>query len=153
MIFDSVLHAKEYQGINPDILRALEAAKAYTPENYPGGRVELDGDRIFLNLASYETHAPQEALMEAHRQYIDVMYMVEGTETIYVKQTEKLSCITQEYDAQGDALLAKKDADATAVRLEPGSFIILFPQDAHAPACHGDGPASVKKVIGKVRIG
>ena len=153
MIFDSVLHAKDYEGINPDIFRALEAARTYTPENYPGGRVELEGDRIFLNLASYETHAPEDALMEAHRQYIDVMYMVEGSETIYVKQTDKLSCITQEYEAEGDALLGKKDPDATAVRLEPGNFIILVPQDAHAPACHADGPVSVKKVIGKVRIG
>ena len=152
MIFDTIQHADQYKSLNPAINRALEAAKAYTPENYPGGRVELEGDSLFLNLAGYETHPKEEALMEAHRQYIDVMYMVEGSETIYVKSTDQLTCITQEYAAEGDALLAKMDQDVTAVRLEAGSFIILFPQDAHAPGCHAEGPVTVKKVIGKVRI-
>ncbi len=152
MIFDTIQHAEQYKNLNPAINRALEAARAYTPENYPGGRVELAGDSLFLNLASYETHPAEDALMEAHQQYIDVMYMVEGSETIYVKSTDQLACITQEYDGEGDALLAKKDADTTAVRLEAGSFIILFPQDAHAPGCHAEGPVAVKKVIGKVRI-
>ena len=51
-----------------------------------------------------------------------------------------------------EALLAETDEDATAVRLEAGSFIVLFPQDAHAPACYADGMKHVKKIIGKVRI-
>lgn len=152
MILDTIDHAAQYRGLHPGIDRALEAVRAYTPENYPGGRVELDGGAVALNLNSYETGPAEGALTEAHRQYIDVMYMVEGVETIYVKPVEQLRNVTQPYDPAIDTLLAATDPDTTAVRLEAGSFIVLFPQDAHCPArCAGD-PMKVKKIIGKVRI-
>lgn len=153
MILDTMENAKQYQGLNSDVDRVLEAMQAYTPDNYPGGRVELDGDRLFMLLNSYETGSPEGALCEAHRQYLDVMYMVEGEETIYVKPTSQLKNVTKEYDPAIEALLGETDADATPVRLTAGSFIVLFPQDAHTPAMYADGPCQVKKIIGKVRIG
>ena len=152
MIYDQMKYAGLYKNMMPAITTALEKAASYTPDYYPGGRVDVDGDNIFLLLNSYETHSTEDALCEAHQKYIDVMYMVEGEEIIYVKPTEKLSTITQDYDPQGDALLAKLDADATPVRLTTGSFIVLFPQDAHAPACCDVSPKTVKKIIAKVKI-
>ena len=152
MILDTMENAKKYQGLNPDVDRVLEAMQSYTPDNYPGGKVELDGSDLFMLLNSYETHSAEGALTEAHRSYIDVMYMVEGQETIYVKPTSQLQNVTKEYDPAIEALLAATDADATPVLLKAGSFIVLFPQDAHAPACHAGEPGKVKKIIGKVKI-
>ncbi len=152
MIFDSLNNAAQYKGLHSGIDQVLEAAKAYTPENYPSGRVVIDGENVFMNMASYETHSTEKAVFEAHQQYADVMVMVEGTETIYVKHTDKLSHVYQEYDPKIEALLADFDSDATPVRLEAGSFVILLPQDAHSPGCHADGPVNVKKIIGKVKL-
>ena len=152
MIYDTISHADRYRGLHPDIDRVLQEVTAYTPDNYPAGRVELDGERVFLNLAEYDTHAAAEAMMEAHREYIDVMYMVEGTERIYVKPTERLQSVSKAYDPAVDALLADIDGGSCEIRLEAGDFIILFPQDAHAPACHAERPAHVKKIIGNVKI-
>lgn len=90
--------------------------------------------------------------MEAHRKYADVMYMVEGTETIYVKPTQALRTITAEYDPEKDALLAELDRDVTSVCLTAGQFVVLFPQDAHAPGCNDIQTAGVKKIIGKMKI-
>ena len=153
MILDTMENAKQYVGLNPNVDCILEAMKAYTPDNYPGGRVELDGSRLFMLLNSYETHELGDSLSEAHRKYVDVMYMVEGEETIYVKPTSQLQNVTKEYDPAIEALLAKTDADVTPVLLKAGSFVVLFPQDAHTPACHANGPCNVKKIIGKVQIG
>lgn len=152
MILDTLNNAAQYKGIHAGIDQVLEAAKAYTPDNYPGGRVVLDGDNAFLLLNSYETHSTEKAVFEAHQKYVDVMIMVEGAETIYVKPTDALKHVYKEYDPSIEALLADFEEDVTAVRLEAGSFIVLLPQDAHSPACHADGPAKVKKIIGKVRI-
>ena len=44
------------------------------------------------------------------------------------------------------------DPDVAAIRLEAGSFVVLFPQDAHAPGCHADEAAPVKKIVGKVLL-
>lgn len=152
MILDQLKNAGQYAGIHTGVDCALEEMKKFTPDHYPGGRVSVDGDNVFLLLNSYETHPKEEAMAEAHRAYIDVMYMVEGAETIYVKPVDSLKNITAEYDPNVEALLADTDEDATAVRLEAGSFIVLFPQDAHSPACHADGMQKVKKIIGKVRV-
>lgn len=151
MILDQIKNASFYKDVLPAITVALEKMASYAPDHYPVGRVNIDGDDLFLLLNDYQTHAPEEALFEAHQKYIDVMYMVEGEEIIYVKPTETLSAVTQPYDPEKDVLLAKLDCDATPVRLTAGSFIVLFPQDAHAPACFETAPGNVKKIIAKVK--
>ena len=152
MIYDTISYAKRYHGIHPGIDRVLEEVTAYTPENYPGGRIDLEGDDTYLNLAEYDTHSIEEGMAEAHQKYIDVMYMVEGTEVIYVKPVDRLQHVTKEYDPAIEALLADIDEDGCEIRLEKGDFVILFPEDAHAPACHAEQPTHVKKIIGKVKI-
>ncbi len=152
MIFDQIKNADCYKGILPTVTTALEKMTAYTPDNYPGGKVEIDGDNLFLLLNTYETRDPASAQFEAHEKYIDVMYMVEGEEIIYVKPTDALQVITKEYDPAIDALLAQLDGDAIPVRLTAGTFVVLFPQDAHAPACYETAPQTVKKIIGKVKL-
>ena len=152
MIFDTLENAHKYRGLNPDIDAALQAAAAYSAGNFPTEPVTVNENAV-LNCAAYQTHPFCEAQAEAHRKYIDVMIMVEGEETIYVKPVDALSCITMEYDDSMDALLASADSDATAVHMKPGYFCILFPQDAHMPGCMAAGEAmSIKKFIGKIRI-
>ena len=152
MILDQIKNASFYKGVLPGITAALEKAATYTPDNYPGGRVDVDGDKLFLLLNEYETHSPEGAFLEAHQQYIDVMYMVEGEEIIFVKPTDRLCAITKPYDREGDYLLAELDRDATPIRLCAGQFIVLFPQDAHAPGCYNQTPEAVKKIVAKVRL-
>ncbi len=152
MIYDKIENAKQYAGINERIDTALELVKQYTPDNYPLGKLNVDGDNLYLIFNDYETHFKDDAVLEAHRKYIDVMYMVEGTETIYVKPTDDLNTIIKEYDESIEALLAKLDDDASAVTLKKGEFIVLFPQDAHAPGCIADTKATVKKIVAKIAI-
>ena len=151
MIYDTLDNLK-YYNLSPAIEAVLNYAKNVTSENFPSEKITLDGERIFINAAQYDTHTLADALVEAHRDYIDVMVMIEGEETIYVKSTDRLTQISQEYDPKIEALLAKPDDDMSAIRMKPGSVCILFPQDAHAPGCHADSCAHVKKLIGKVKI-
>ena len=43
MILDTIDHANQYAGLNIRLDTALNAMKVYTPDNYPGGRIALDG--------------------------------------------------------------------------------------------------------------
>lgn len=97
MILDTMDRRGQYCESYPAVYRALEAMAGYTADNYPGGRVTVDGDALFLLLNQYTTRSPENAMAEAHRQYLDVMYMVEGSETIYVKPTDRLQTITKPY--------------------------------------------------------
>ncbi len=152
MILDKVENAARYAAINEGIVKAVEAAKQLRADTYVKGRVDVDGDNVYLNCAEYDTHDRKGALTEAHRAYLDVMVMVEGCESVYVKRTDALKNITKPYDASIEALLADTDEDVSAIRLTVGDFLVLFPEDAHAPGCHADAPSHIKKAIGKVKI-
>ena len=152
MIYGSLKSADRYAAAFPDVAKALSVIKEYTAENFADGKRVIDGDDIFLNLFGYETKAKEEKIFEAHRKYIDVMYVVDGEETVLVKDTAALTKITKEYEDKDDYLLGALDADASAIRLFPGMFLVLFPEDAHAPGCNTEGSHAVKKIVGKVRI-
>ena len=153
MIFGNIKDRSRYAGVHAGVARALEAEAGYTAENFADGSVQLDGERLFLNFAKYETHPAEGQVCEAHRKYIDVMYMVEGCETIYVKDVSKVAKITRPYEDAIEALLGTTDQDAVPVRLSAGEFVVLFPEDAHTPGCDADGKSSsVKKIIGKVMV-
>lgn len=152
MILDTLANAAQYFGIHPGLDMALKAAGVYTPDNYPTESLHLGDGAVTLNFCRYETSPLSGAKMEAHRRNIDVMIMVDGEETIYVKPVDQLSNVTRPYCADDDALLADLDQDMTPVRLKAGSFVVLFPQDAHCPGRCVEEPKAVKKIIAKVLV-
>lgn len=153
MILDSIENAALYSSVSQGICDALSAAANYPTLPYITGKTEINDDKLFLLALEYETKWPDgDAFMEAHQKYIDVMYMVDGEELIYVKQTSSLTKLISAYDGEKDALLAELDKNMTEVHLKAGDFVILFPQDAHCPGCCVDSPKTVKKIICKVAI-
>lgn len=149
MIYCSIKDFNKYSTVVSDEL--INKITEITPESFKPGRIVIKGDEQFLNLFSYETKSRNDAVLEAHKKYIDVMYVVEGEENVYVKNAKDAS-ITKEYDEKDDYLLLSLDEDASTVRLYPGMLLLLFPEDAHAPGCNTDTVKSVKKIVGKVMI-
>ena len=152
MIYGKLDQAARYMGILPGIDRILKEAGRYMPQDEFGRQIVLEGNDIYMNLAEYDTHERAEACFEAHRQYVDVMCMIMGEETIYVKPEADLQSTIRPYNDSADVLLARMEDDCCEVRLHPGEFVILFPEDAHAPGCITEKQEHVKKIIGKVRI-
>ena len=152
MILDTINNAAVYAGLHAGVDMVLKAVADYTPENFETGRVDLDGDKVYINRFAFNTNDPANAKFEAHRNYIDVMYIVEGEEVIYVKPTDQLRDIVKAYDPEADILMATLDADGTPVHLTAGSFVVLMPQDAHAPGCWYQASSGIKKIVGKVRV-
>ncbi len=151
MIYDNIKNIHTYK-LSDHILQVLTLQSQMSPDTYQTTRVDLDNG-CFLLPNEYITQIKEQTVLEAHRKYIDVMYMVEGTELIKVKATSALHNITAPYNAGADCLLAQEDNGLSTIQLTAGDFIILFPQDAHCPACAVDNmPTAVKKVIGKVQI-
>lgn len=152
MILDKLENAGQYDGLHKGVDMLLKKMATLDPETYQPVREELDGKQVFMFGTAYATKDPSAVRMEAHRAYVDVMYMLKGAKTVYVKPVDQLTDIAAQYDPEKDCLLAAPQGGATAVRLEAGSFLVLFPQDAHAPACHCDGDGTVLKIIGKAQV-
>ena len=152
MILTTVQELSRYAALHPAFPKTFAALKTLTAKPFEKGRHEVDGNRIFINAASYDTVPAENSGMEHHGRYIDVMWMVSGEETIGVCHTSQLQQITMPYDAQKDVCLAKLPSQYTELKIKTGNVVILFPEDAHAPCMELNGTAAVQKFIAKVEL-
>ena len=118
------------------------------------GRIEVDGDRVYVLVQSYDTvPAAADSKFEAHRRYIDIQYIAEGREGIGYARLSDMT-VTKEYNPDKDVVNGTVTPDAcTVVKLEPGMAGIFFPEDAHAPKLALGTPGAVKKIVVKVLVG
>ncbi len=83
--------------------------------------------------------------MGAHRRYLDVQYVAEGTERIgYAPLTEQWK-VVEPYDEAKD--VAFYDARGDLIEVPAGSFAIFGPQDIHAPGLVGGTLPVVRGVL------
>ena len=114
----------------------------------PLGRIEIDGENLFINNINPECVAADDQVLEMHRQYIDVHIMLEGRERIGWKSLSDIVNITKVYDAEADCALSD-DTPTSFVDLLPGQMCIVWPEDPHAPVI---GSGKIRKAIAKVKL-
>lgn len=153
MVFDKIENARIYYGLGRGIETVLKYYESYknSDELLPEC-IKLDGDRIFLLGNNYETTPMDDTQLEAHRLYVDVMFMIEGEERFYYKPISDAKKITMEYEESQEACLAALDGDEAQVHFKAGCFAIFFPQDGHCAGRLWDKPSKVKKFIAKVAM-
>lgn len=136
---------------NEKINNALQIIEAldFAAED-PGKHIV--NDDFFYMIQEYDTKEPAEARFEAHKNYVDIQYIVEGTESIELAPAAALE-IEQAYNAESDVMFFKVPKQAAKVVLTAGSYAVIYPEDAHKPGVRvGDKPCRVKKIVGKVHV-
>jgi biofilm protein TabA len=152
MIFGSFRTLETDRRILPAALvRGLDYLRDTDFSRVESGRVEIDGDAIFAVVEEYRTAPKGEKLPEAHRKYVDIQYVAQGSEIIGCALENPSDEIAEDRLAGEDLLFYRTVQNEMELILIPGSYLILFPQDVHRPGCRcGDGDR-VKKVVVKVR--
>lgn len=145
MIFDRVENVDTYLGVDPRIARGLNLLKQDFSQT-PVGRYEVD-DSLFYMIQEYETKPDN--LAEAHRKYVDIQCVLEGAEIIAVQNVEEL---TEAEANPGRDLWLYRRKEGNRVAVTPGTFMVVWPQDAHAAAIAVESPQKVRKVVVKVKI-
>lgn len=151
MILDTLANCAQYTSISPRLVRAFTFLQQL-PADAAVGRHEIDGDEIYAFVQKHPTKPIAEKLLEVHRKYIDIQYIVNGREVIAWAPLAELKECTMPFDPALDAALYKGIPDMVSVQLRAGQFALLFPEDAHAPSCAWDVPAEVLKVVVKVMV-
>ena len=149
MIFDSLKNKDNYKYF-PALYQALDYLDSLPDRELPAPHVALDGDRLFCNLVTFTSKPEDQCLYEAHRNYIDLHFIVSGVERI---ATADVCSLTPEvpYTQEKDIEFLKGDADGY-YELNPGQFMVCFPSDAHKVAMMRDRPAEVKKIVFKIKM-
>lgn len=136
-----------YAAIIPGLEEAVKAVAQitdYTPRTIP-----LSGGNKIL-VQQGETRAPEGQLSEAHRDYLDIQYIVEGVDTIGWAPLETLT-LDGEFDEAKDKGMYAGPVDFIAVKA--GYCYVVYPEDAHMPNCHLDGKSiHFTKLVLKLKV-
>ena len=132
------------------ILECFKYAKEHDLSIYEQGKHEIDGEKLFVNIAEYKTTETQDRFWEAHRYYLDLHLMLSGREQIDIALTHRMKA--GEFVADDDFLPLEGEKSASVI-LGPGDFLICYPDDAHRTAVKIQESEKIKKAIFKIKIG
>ena len=151
MIYDKINDIPFYKGLSTDIYEGLLFLNSATKDLENG--VYVINARVKAIVSEYTTKRINEHGYEAHREYIDIQYMIYGEERICCLPLEYLK-EAQSYNEEQDAAFCEEVAiKPQELLIGNGFFTILFPHDGHMPQLCVNRPETVKKVVVKVRIG
>ncbi len=149
MIFGNIRHLDEY----PFLDKAIKDCFAYAQTNhlidYETGRHDIDNDRLFVNIVQYETTTEENRFWEAHRQYLDLHLMLNGTEQIDLNFIANME--QKDYQPKDDFLPLEGEKNGSVI-LREGDFLICFPNDGHRTAVQVNSPETIKKAIFKISL-
>lgn len=148
MIVDTLNNAPLYRCLSPRIARAFDYLRATDFQRAAAGTFEVDGQQIRAIVQDYATIDRTLGAWEAHRQHIDLQYVVSGTERIGYAHTHRLK--PDRYDPARDIL--PLTGMGAFLPLGPGDFMLLFPEDAHMPRIAVKGSEMVRKVVVKIAV-
>lgn len=149
MIFGNIKNLKEFSYLEEDILKCLEYAKTHELLSLKKGSHEIDGDRLFVNIVEYETTTPENRFWEAHKDYLDLHFMLSGKEQIDVNFIDNME--QKEFAPKDDFLPLEGEANSHVV-LTKGDFLICYPNDGHRTGVQVGEPMMIKKAIFKIKI-
>lgn len=148
MILDRLERAEHYYDMHPGFERAFSFLRQSGLAELPPGRHEIDGGRIFCIIGKGPGRRRAEAKLEAHRKYIDIQYVIAGVDDMGWKPTSACALVDTRYDADKDIEFFKDEPESWT-EVPTGSFVIFFPQDAHAPLVSGE---EIHKAVLKIAV-
>lgn len=146
MIIDSIEHIRDYEALLPCLEAGLEAMG--DGSSLEVGRHEFEGG--FLLVQEGQTMPLDEGTFEAHRNYIDVQFVLEGSEEIAWQEYGDLTCAIP-YDANTDKERLNGSREHHML-VGAGMFWAAFPHDGHKAISHVDAPHAYCKVVMKLPV-
>lgn len=155
MIVTTFADCQRYAAISPKLKKAFDWLNANNLMELPQGRTDIDGDDIYINRSSFTSKNREDARWEIHHHYLDIQMVLAGQEQMDVTPA-CLSYPADEYNPTTDyqQVQAKDNLPYQTIFMVPGQMTIVFPEDAHRPAIHGDTttPAPIEKAVIKIKI-
>ena len=148
MIVANLRNKSEYYGIHPELDKALDCL---TPEFLEKASTEkqlLDGENLFVTKFHLETVPMEQTFFEAHRKYLDIQVVTEGRERVDIAHPDSLTLTENKGDFYGYTGQAE-----LSVILKPGTFLVVFPGDAHRLRIPVEQPGEAfTRVVFKIKV-
>lgn len=135
-----------YAAIVPGLEEAMKVVAELTdltPRTIPLS----DGNKILVQAGTTKDAATQQ--IEAHCNYLDIQYIVEGSEIMGWAPIETLTS-AGEYNPVKDKAMYTGHVDF--MNIAAGYCYVVYPEDGHMPGVHLDAPTEYKKLVVKLKV-
>lgn len=152
MIKNSLKYTKNYYNLSDKIKLALKYLEQNDLKERQNGHYDILGNDVYINIQDYTSKPETQGKWEAHRKYIDIQFMIKGSERIGVGEIDNYQT-SEAYDEAKDLEFLNTTNDKHQfINMNENDFIILYPQDVHMPQIAMDTPSYVKKAVVKISI-
>ena len=148
MIIDTLENAHRYFPLNKGFQKAIEFLLRPDLNELSVDKYEIDGDRVYAMVAKNPGRKKEDALLEIHKEYIDIQLVLKGTDEMGWRSITSCKHPSGEYNKKSD-ILFYEDEPIAWLPVESGFFVIFFPEDAHMPLISS---SQLHKVIVKVAV-
>ena len=147
MIIDTIENLGKYVALNPLFADVIEFLKNNDLRTMEEGKYPIKDKNLFLSVQVAKQRTKESAFIETHIEMVDIQIPISCAETYGYSPLCNLPEF--EYDAEMDMTKYGDTKPQTYVTINPGQFVIFFPQDGHAPCIIDE--QEIKKVIFKVK--
>lgn len=149
MIHDKLAYWKTYEHLGERFRKAFLFIEEFKKNPKEDGEYSLS-ENVKAIVTSYETDVSKDGPMECHRAYIDVQYMLSGSE-IMEWTVSGQPALKQEYNEEEDCALYE-NSGALKIPVLEDEFVVFWSQDLHRPGCRYENISSIRKIIVKIRV-
>lgn len=132
------------------IADAISYIRSVDLERLSLGRHQINDSTYFM-LQEYVTKPVGECRFESHKNHIDVQWILHGVERIDISNINRLIA-EEEYNSEKDVTFWKSPNNSCNCVITSGSYVVLYPEDAHRPCVAVDSPEKVRKLVIKICI-
>ena len=152
MIKDNLQHLAYYNYLSTDLKVGLKYIRDTDFSSLENGKYEILPEKVYAVIQDYTSKPESEGKFEAHREYIDIQFIIEGEEKIGTGSVEDFQPST-DYNEEKDIVFLTPNPEAKTefIKLKTGEFAIFLPKDAHMPSIAVENPTFVRKVVVKVK--
>ena len=147
MIIDDLSNIEKYQDLDDLIFLGMKFLQDTDFSFLVNGRYEIMGDSIYANVMNYDT-AKDRTLLEAHEKYIDLQYLIMGSEIIGVAPVSEMEkCVSQK--PEEDCWMY--EGNSGKFNLMHGSFALIYPNEAHITGLFDGVATTCRKCVVKIK--
>ncbi|MDY5187856.1 MAG: YhcH/YjgK/YiaL family protein [Succinivibrio sp.] len=129
---------------------AYQWLKEHDTANMEDGTYDIC-DGVFAMVQRYDTIPFSEARFESHKDYYDIQYIANGTESFGMALVK--DCELVETIEKNDVSFYKTPKFYTQVNLKSGDLVVVPPEEVHQPRAQYNGQKDfVVKVVIKVKV-
>lgn len=147
MILDKLQNASRYYCLHSRFEKAFRFLQESDLTTLPLGQIAIEGRDLFAIISEGTGIPESDAKLEVHRQYIDIQFVVSGTDHMGWKDLALCEAPDVPYNEERDAAFFP-DKTKNWFDVPAGSFTIFYPDDAHAAMITEE---AVRKIVLKIK--